>query len=1024
MRQRFQGFFLPHAAVRRPVTATMLLIASIVIGLVAYDRIPLQLLPAGFTPPFLFVSVPTIPTTPSDVERDIVEPVEDILRTVRNVQRVRSKAEQSNAGFFVQFADGTNMDVAYNQVRDRLERVRPQLPPEANRWMIWKFDPQEDPLMYIGARVLDGGDDPDLLLEQALIRPLERLPEVSRVDTMGLKPLRVVVEVDDKRANAAGVSVAQIIETLQRDNFAMSAGVVDDGAGRYPLRVLARIADVSELEELPIGGGLALRDVADVRLARGNDDQIYRINGSTGYVLAIYKESTENTVATAEAIRAAMGELLETGDGRRLEVDVFFDQGRLIEGSLSNLLSTALWGGLFAIIILFGFLRRVRMTFVTAAAIPLSMLMTLTAMYFWGASLNALTLMGFMLSVGMVVDNSIVVTESIQRRRLLGEPIRVAAPRGAAEVGLAIIVATSTTVVVFLPMVLMSGSETISFYLGHIGFPVCAALIASLVVSLVFIPLSLTWFDTDEPPPSVRAIEAIQDAYARALAWCLRHRSTSVLVIIALMASISYPAKHMKRTDRLEANVNDVRVRFDFDPATTWEERVERLTEYEAWVAEHHDAIEVRTWMTKMGGLWGRPEIRLFMKDVEEREKSREEVVDYIREHMPYLSGSTWKIGWGTPGVQQRVTVDVEGPDSERLAEIAGAAADRLKLLDGVIGVMVGDDDARALELHYEVDDDAAQRTGVSPIMIGGAIDYALRGRRVGEIDYRNESLDLWIQTAEETTRSRETLDNLALPSPLGGPGIPIGDLTRTKIAAGYNEIVHVDGRSQTEIQIVTNREDLQVLGAEIDAVLAGIEMPRGYGLEKGSRFRTLQSDQEEREFALALAIVFVFLLMGILFESFVLPFVIVLSIPFAFLGVYWALFLTGTTFDVMAGVGLIILVGIVVNNAIVLVDRVNILIAQQGDRTEALIEAGRVRLRPITMTALTTIGGLIPMAIGASEIVGIPYAPLGRTVIGGLVASTVLTLFVVPIFYTLIDDARQWIGGFIAASDEPRAAE
>ncbi len=1000
----------------------MLLIASIVIGLVAYDRIPLQLLPSGFTPPFLFVNVPTIPTTPSDVERDIVEPVEDILRTVRNVQRVRSRAQQSSAGFFVQFADGTNMDVAYNQVRDRLERVRPQLPAEANRWMIWKFDPQEDPLMFIGARVKDANEDPDLVLEQALIRPLERLPEVSRVDTMGLKPMHVSVEIDDKRANAAGVSVAQIISTLQNDNFAMSAGVIDEGDGRYPLRVLARITDVDELARLPIGGGLALGDVAKVGLARGNQDQLYRIGGDGGYVLAIYKESTQNTVATADAIRAAMEELLANGDGQRLEVEVFFDQGRLIEGSLNNLLNTALWGGLFAVLILFAFLRRVRMTIVTAAAIPLSMLMTVTAMYFWGASLNALTLMGFMLSVGMVVDNSIVVTEAIQRRRSLGEPIRVAAPAGAAEVGLAIVVATSTTVVVFLPMVLMSGSETLSFYLGHIGFPVCAALIASLLVSLVFIPLSLTWIDADEPPPRVGVIERIQDGYASALQWCLRHRSSAVIVIMALMASIAYPSKHMKRTDRLEANVNDVRIFLDFDPATTWEERVDRLGEYEQWVKAHSEELELRTWMTKMGGMWGRPEIRLFMREAENRELSREEVVEAIRKGLPHLAGSSWRIGWSSPGVQQRVTVDVEGPDSARLAQLAEAAAVRLRRVNGVIGVMVGEDDARALELHYEVDDEVAQRTGVSPLMIGGAIDYALRGRRVGEIDYRGESLDLWVQTRAETTQSRDTLDNLALPSPLGGPGIPIGDLTHTKIAPGYNEIVHVDGRTQTELQIVTTREDLETLGAEIDAVLAGIEMPRGYGLEKGSRFQTLRSDEQERQFALALAIVFVFLLMGILFESFVLPFVIVLSIPFAFLGVYWALFLTGTSFDVMAGVGLIILVGIVVNNAIVLVDRVNVLIAEQGDREHALIEAGRVRLRPIAMTALTTIGGLIPMAIGASEIVGVPYAPLGRTVIGGLVASTILTLFVVPIFYTLIDDVRIWAMQFISSG--PSAAE
>ncbi len=1018
------GFFLPRLAIARPVTVAMLMIASIVIGLIAFQRIPLQLIPSGFTPPFLFVNIPTVPSTPADNEADIVEPVEDILRTVRNVQDVRARAETSSATFFISFADGTNMDVAYNQIRDRLERVRPQLPPEAGRHLIWKFDPQEDPLMFIGVRIADGSGDSDMIIDQALIRPLERLPEVSRIETMGLRPLNVVVEVDDKRANAAGVSVATIVQKLQNDNFSMSAGMVEEGEQRFPLRILGKIDDPQQLENLPIENGTRLGDVADVGIARSGEDQVYRIGGTDGYILAVYKESTLNTVATAEGVRTALERLLETPDGQRIEIEIFFDQGEVIQGSLTNLFETALWGGLFAIIILFLFLRRGRMTFVTAAAIPLSMLITLTVMYFWGASLNALTLMGFMLSVGMVVDNSIVVTEAIQRRRLLGEPILLAAPRGAAEVGLAILVATSTTIVVFLPMVLMSGSETISFYLGKIGLPVCVALLASLLVSLVFIPLSLTWIDTDEPPPKVRIIEWIQDRYAVSLRWCLRNRATTVLVIAALMASIQYPAKNLTRTDKLEANINDIRIFFDFDPATTWEERVERLVEYENWVAENQEELEIRTFMTKMGGLWGRPEIRIFLGDVSNRELERDEIVAKIQEGLPHIAGTTWRVGWSSPGSQQRVTVDVEGPNIERLAEIARVVARRLEPIEGVQGVIVGEDDARALELRYEVVDEVAQRTGVTPLMIGGAIDYALRGRRVGEIELNGELRPLWIITNRQTTQSRDTLDNLALPSPLGGPGIPIGDLTTTSVAPGYNEITHVNGFTEIEIQVVTTREDLERLGEEIDAAIAGVEMPRGYSVQKGRRFQRLKTDAEEQEFALMLAIVFVFLLMGVLFESFILPFVIVLSIPFAFLGVYWTLWLTGTPFDVMAGVGLIILVGIVVNNAIVLVDRVNILIKEDEDREDALVEAGRVRLRPIAMTALTTIGGLIPMAIGASEIVGIPYAPLGRTVIGGLVASTVLTLFVVPLFYTLIDDLRAWGRRLLISDETPGSSE
>lgn len=999
----------------------MALIASIVVGILALDRIQLQLIPAGFTPPFLYVTVPTVPSTPADVERDIVEPVESILRTVRNVERIRSRAKSTDAGFFVQFKDGTDMTNAYNQVRDRLERVRGDLPPEVQRWMIWKFDPNEDPMMFLGARVTSaGGKHSDTILESELIRPLERLPEVSRVDVMGLRPLEITVEVDDKRANAAGVSVAQLIETLENDNFTLSAGMVDDGEQRYPLRVLGKIDDVRQLEKLPIGGGLLLHDVATVVVRPADTQEIYRVDGVDGYIVAIFKEASQNTVDASRGVREAIDAM--AASGIQVETELFFDQGDVIEGSLSNLTETALWGGFFAVLILFFFLRRARMTAVTALAIPLSLLITIIVMYFTGSSLNALSLMGLMLSVGMVVDNSIVVTEAIQRRRILGEPISEAAPRGAGEVGLAIVVATSTTIVVFLPMVLMSGNETISFYLGEIGYPVCISLIASLLVSLAFIPLSLTYTDTETEVARVGLIEKLQAQYVRALSWCFRNRSTAVVIIVGLLATLIYPVKNVKRIDKLEANINDVRIFFDFEMESTFEERIDRLTEYEKWMEEHQDELEVRTWMTRMGGMWGRPQFRLFLNDIEDRERSREEVIELIREKFPRMSGTNWRIGWGGEGVEQKVTVDLLGRDSERLAQLAQSIALRLERIDGAIGVIVGEEDSRALELRYGVDSQSAQQLGVNPLMIGGAIDYALRGRRIGFVNYQDEDVPLWIRTRPESTASRAALDTLALPSPIGGAGIPIGTLTTTEIAEGYNEVERVNGQTQVELQIITTRDDLDKLGAEIDAVLAGVELPRGYSVKKGSRFSAIESDARDRQFALFMAIVFVFLLMGILFESFVLPFVIVLSIPFAFLGVYWTLYLTDTAFDVMSGVGLIILVGIVVNNAIVLVDRINVLIRQSTSRDEALLEAGRIRLRPIVMTALTTIGGLIPMAIGASEIVGVPYAPLGRTVIGGLITATVLTLFVVPIFYTLLDDVRNFAFGLIDKTDPPMA--
>ncbi len=1011
-RKKTRNFSLPWFALSRPVSVAMIFIASLVIGVVAYVKIPLQLLPSGFSPPFLYVTVPTIPSTPADVEREIVKPVEGLLRTVRNVDKIRANARADNAGFFVGFRDGTNMDVAYNQVRDRMQRARSELPPEAQRSMIWKFSPDDDPMIFLGVRVdapleLQAG-----ILDSLVVRPLEQLSEVSRVELQGGTDLRVLVEVDDKRANAAGVPISDIIQTLQNDNFSISGGEIDNGDQRFPVRILSNLAGVEEIENLPIPNGLYLKDVAKVRVAHERSNQVYHIDGIDGAIVTVFREPNQNAVQAAERVQKIIERMSKKDP--RVSVSILFNQGEVIKDSIDNLTETALWGGFFAILILFVFLRRFRVMLVTSAAIPLSMLLTLVVMYLSGTTLNALSLMGLMLSVGMVVDNSIVVTEAIQRRRGLGEPARLAAPSGASEVGLAIIVATSTTIIVFLPMVLMSGNETLGFFLGKIGYPVCLALVASLVVSLVFIPLALTKFDAGSAPVRIKSIERIQDIYARALRWCLSHRTSTVLIILLSMATLYIPSKGMKETDKADANINDARLFFSFETTATFGEKLASVKVFEDWLGARKDEFEIKTATTRVGGLWGKPEIRLFFKDAEERQTTREEVIEKLRTELPQKSGVRWRLGWGAS--EQSVSVRIEGRDSRTLTNLAERLSKELEKIDDIFNVVVGGNGESAIEMHYTVDRDNASRSGVSPIMVGGAIDYALRGRRVGTINYRNEKASLWVRNGiydgkekqQGETLNKSELENIAVPSPLGGPGIGIGTATKTNIVRGFSEIRRTDGQTQTRIQLLTTRDDLKALGEEIDFVLARFEMPSGYRVVKGERFEALADEKNDRAFALTLAVVFVFLLMGILFESFILPFVIVLSIPFAFLGVYWTLFLTGTPFDVMAGVGLIILVGIVVNNAIVLVDKINVNLTTK-DRVEALVDAGRVRLRPIVMTALTTIGGLIPMAIGGSQIVGIPYAPLGRTVIGGLIASTVFTLIVVPVFYTILDDLRNF---------------
>ncbi len=1009
-----KNFSLPWLALSRPVSVTMVFIACLVVGVIAYVKIPLQLLPSGFSPPFLYVTIPTIPSTPADVERDIVRPVEGLLRTVRNVEKIRARARANSAGFFIGFRDGSNMDVAYNQVRDRLQRARSELPPEAQRSMIWKFSPDDDPMVFLGIRIKAPIELRSRILDDIVVRPIETLSEVSRVEVQGGDDLKVIVDVDDKRANAAGVPISEIIKILRDDNFSISGGELDNGEQRFPIRVLSNISGVEAIENLPIPNGLHLKDVASVRVSHQRTNQIYHIDSEEGAIITVFREPNQNAVDASEKVKTLIKKIAK--ENPHVSVSILFDQGEVIENSIQNLTETALWGGFFAILILFVFLRRFRVMLVTASAIPLSMLLTLVVMYLSGTTLNALSLMGLMLSVGMVVDNSIVVTEAIQRRRGMGEKASLAAPAGASEVGLAIVVATSTTIIVFLPMVLMSGSETLGFFLGKIGYPVCLALVASLIVSLVFIPLALTKFDAGVEPQKIKSIEAIQDGYARLLAWCLSHRTSTFLLIILSMFTLIIPAKGMKETDKADANINDARLFFSFEPTTTFEEKRDGVKLYETWLQSRKEELEIKTSTTRIGGLWGNPEIRLFFRDASTRETTREEIIEKLRESLPQKAGIRWRLGWG--GSEQNVSLRIEGRDSRKLSSIAQRLALELQKIDDVFSVLVGANGESAIEMHYSIDRDAAAKSGISPLMVGGAIDYALRGRRLGTIQYRGEKAALWIRNGvrgkekmegnAERTLSKKELEDIAIPSVLGGPGIGLGTATKTNIVNGFSEISRTNGQTQTRIQLMTTQEDLKALGKEIDFVLARFEMPEGYRVVKGQRFQDLADEKNDRAFALTLAVVFVFLLMGILFESFILPFVIVLSIPFAFLGVYWTLYLTGTPFDVMAGVGLIILVGIVVNNAIVLVDRINLNLSDQS-RNDALIEAGRARLRPIVMTALTTIGGLIPMAIGGSQIIGIPYAPLGRTVIGGLLASTLFTLIVVPLFYTILDDLRNY---------------
>ncbi|MEL6182794.1 MAG: efflux RND transporter permease subunit, partial [Myxococcota bacterium] len=432
------------------------------------------------------------------------------------------------------------------------------------------------------------------------------------------------------------------------------------------------------------------------------------------------------------------------------------------------------------------------------------------------------------------------------------------------------------------------------------------------------------------------------------------------------------------------------------------------LSHAEQTLWNKREELGIRHILTRLGGNWGRARLRIFLQEPENRPTDdRDALIKGAKESVPVAPGVVPTTNWGEQAASDAITVQIKGPDSARLEEIGFDIARRLRSLPGVLSAEPETDDESTQELQLEVQRELAQQRGLSPLTVGASVDFAIRGRRLNDFHAPDREVPMVVLAPEEQRSSLEQLENFALRDPTGNGDVPLGTVTTSRVADGYSRINRSDRQTVLNIVVTAEGDDLRSLGKAIERVTKDYPFPRGYTLNKGDRFQRIQQNNDERNFALSLAVLFVFLLMGVLFESFVLPFSIVVSIPFAFVGVYWVLFLTGTPFDVMAGVGLVILIGLVVNNAVVLIDLVNLLRERGMERNAAMVEAGRKRLRPILMTALTTIFGLLPMAVGSASLIGIPYSPLGRALIGGLVASTILTLFIVPLCYTLFDDLQ-----------------
>jgi hydrophobic/amphiphilic exporter-1 (mainly G- bacteria), HAE1 family len=999
---------LPRMAVRRPVTTGMLVLSIVVAGLISLDRINLDLWPS-FERPVLSITVPYPNASPAEVERRIVRPLEEELGTVRRLESIRSTAGQNRARVELEFQAGTDMDLAALEVRERAEIARRSLPADVDRIDMRRFASDAQPVLR-GALAWDG--DPGRLselIERRVEPAILQVPGVAAVEFSGLEQREVTVELDQDRMRSAGVTIADVNQALARGNQDVSAGEIELSGTRFLVRAEGQLRRVEDLERLPVGrDGIRLADVADVRYDFPERDFFFRLNGTNARQVQVFKDSDANIVDVAHAVRATLEDLQTQPGLEGIGFRFWQDQSEGILDALRSLAKAGLIGGTLAVVILLAFLRRFTPTLIVAAAIPVSLIFTVAILYTTGASINVITLSGLMLAVGMLIDNAVVVVENIFRHREKGDEAAEAAVTGASEVGLAVVAGTLTTIIVFAPLFFMT-PNMMGTQLREFGMSISFAMVASLGVAFTLVPLLAIWLLRGRMPGEGRAFGALSRGYRRFLDRILDHRVITAFVALGVFAGGGYiiyslPMELMPEEDRrfVAMSVNVPR-------SMTFEERDALFGRVETILLENAGTLEIENVSAFSGPTWSNIFISL-KSYADGAQLSSAEISQQIQEKLPVVPGVEWRQrrSWGPGG---RVQVRLIGESTDMLAILAEQVEWRLS--NEASGVVNLENSLQAgnEEVRIRVDRQAAERQGLTSAQVAQAVSGALRGSVSTRFRTGDREIDILAQLREEDRVSIGQLGNLAIGTP-GGENIALATVADLQVVGGPQDISRENRRTSItvsgEIAPGANRESAL---ADVQAVMNDMELPIGYTWDLGRQFREEQQQFGEMGFAAILALILIYILLAALFESLLLPVIIYFSIFFAAPGLGLVFLATGTSLSILSFLGILITVGIVVNNSIVMIDLVNQLRARGMTRRDALLEGCQARLRPVLMTSLTTLIGMVPMAFLAGEGMGQMFAPIGRAVIGGLTTSMLLTLTLTPVLYAWFDDIGVWLG-------------
>jgi HAE1 family hydrophobic/amphiphilic exporter-1 len=1012
-------------SVKRPVTTILIFVALIVMGLYSLTQLPIDLYPE-IELPFIGVVTTYTGASASDIETNVTRPVEDALNSVSNLKEITSTSSDGLSVIFMNFEYGTNLDEASNDIRSNLSFIENFLPEDAENPTIMKFNSSMMPIIFYAITAKESYRGLEKILDEKIVNPLNRIEGVGAVNLAGVPGRKVYIDVDPRKMEAYNLSIEQIGGILRAENMNMPAGYIEMGQTDYPLRIQGEFPESDVIKNIVVssynGNNVYLKDVAVVRDTIRETKLDTRINGLQGMTMYVQKQSGGNTVKVTKEVEKTLATLTKELPSD-VKVEKLFDSATFIKDSIGNLTETLLYAAIFVILVVLFFLGRWRATLIIIVTIPISLVVAFIYLFITGESVNIISLTSLSIAIGMVVDDAIVVLENITRHVERGSRPREAAIYATNEVWLAVIVTTLTVVAVFFPLTFVKGLTGVLF--KQLGMLVTITIITSVVAAITLTPtmsaLILKWYPIRKDAPfwtydgSIRKwLNWFDRFYEKTLRWALHHkRITTLIALVVFIGSMSLFG--LIGTEFFpEADQSQITATIELQTGTRVDETVKTTEKIDKILKEKYPEVDLISSSTgvddeagfaSLFGAGGTHVISYSMRllPVEEREKSVMVIAEEMRNDFAKLpeivdySVSTSE-SMGTFG-SNTVDVEIYGYNISETNIIAEELAAKIKKIEGAKDVTISRDKSKP-ELQIILDQNKMIINGLNTATVSTAVRNRVGGLTATRLRQSGDEYDVIVRFNEASRGTLTDIENIGISNP-AGQIIRLGEIADIKEFWSPPSIARKRRERIVNVSFTPYKRSLTELQTEVQKAIDGTAVPSGVMVQISGAIQDQMESFADIAFLIVVSLILVYLVMASQFESLKMPFIIMFSIPFAFSGVAMALFITNTTLSVISAIGAVMLIGIVVKNAIVLVDFINLMRERGNELYEAIAKSGRSRLRPVIMTSATTILGMLPLAMSkgsGSEL----WSPMGIAVIGGLIFSTLVTLVLVPVVYAI----------------------